>query len=165
MSETNMDAFDETQGTCLPANSLPEGWEWVQWWDGSGHLRSPDGKNYFGYDMSPYSMQGGIEYNRMDARQYDVFWGSFDEFKAYAESIVAKTIEFSKTEQSVSSDAERVSSKANEIKDAADAAQIKPQLSLDDWSKEIERARENAKRGDIGNNVKHQKPKSNDMLR
>ena len=45
-----------------PAASLPDGWEWHCWGDGSGSLQAPDGRSFFRYDCIPYANSGEIEY-------------------------------------------------------------------------------------------------------
>lgn len=71
------------------AESLPEGWSWVNHKDGSGHLESPDGKAYFSYDEAPYYPHG-IEYKETKDGTYGPYWGSIDDFKGYAEKIVER---------------------------------------------------------------------------
>ncbi len=70
------------------AATLPVGWGWEEWIDGSGLLRSPDGIVFFDYDRNPYANQGGIEFRATTEHPYDVFWGSLSEFKDHAESAV-----------------------------------------------------------------------------
>lgn len=79
----NEDFFSDLRIT--PAESLPEGWNWGQYDDGSGSLRSPSGKHLFSYDLAPYHSIGGIEYQKIDHSRWDIFWGTFAEFKKYAE--------------------------------------------------------------------------------
>lgn len=75
----------------VPAKELPEGWTWIEYDDGSGHLEAPDGKRYYNYDLSPYHAMGGIEYRETIAKHgeffpWDIFWGTLTEFKELAES-------------------------------------------------------------------------------
>lgn len=35
----------------VPAKTLPKGWCWFQYDDGSGYLKGPDGKMFFDYDQ------------------------------------------------------------------------------------------------------------------
>ena len=80
--------------TVTPAMSLPEGWTWRDWDDGSGSLNGP-AKNQrflFGYDLSPYSSSGGIEYQESTERPYNVFWGTLAEYKEWAEARVQKVL-------------------------------------------------------------------------
>ena len=44
--------IDDVETTKVPAKQLGEGWSWVKYSDGSGHLESPDGKEYMIYDLS-----------------------------------------------------------------------------------------------------------------
>lgn len=69
----------------LPTAFLPKDWFWCQYGDGSGSLRSPDGKHLFIYDLAPYHAEGGIEYQKTVHSRWNVFWGTFDEYKKYAE--------------------------------------------------------------------------------
>lgn len=81
----------------VQAENLPKGWVWTHWDDASGHLESPDGKDYFSYDWSTG------EYKITPDRKYDFFLkenfasggysiGSFSEFKEYAEKWVSDHI-------------------------------------------------------------------------
>ena len=70
------------------AKTLPRGWVWIQYYDGSGHLESPDRKVGFHYDLTTYP--GDIEWRKTKDHAWGVFYGSFDEFKEYAESVVKK---------------------------------------------------------------------------
>ena len=69
-------------------------WVWKSWDDMSGHLESPDGKEYFVYDWSTYEYKvdgGGSWDSFRDADpDRDV---SFGAFKKYAESYVKKNID------------------------------------------------------------------------
>lgn len=71
------------------AKTLPTGWCWAAYGDGSGSLRSPDGKHFFSYDLQPYHNLGGIEYQENGDSRYGPFWGSMDEFKRHAESVIS----------------------------------------------------------------------------
>lgn len=46
-NKTDFDSYTRVQ-----AMLLPEGWFWTDYDDGSGDLESPDGKRFFGYDLS-----------------------------------------------------------------------------------------------------------------
>lgn len=78
----------------VPAETLPEGWSWRMFNDGSGGLMSPGGNDYFSYDRQPYSTSGGIEYKKRNDSQWDVFWGSFDDFKSHAENVISKEFSY-----------------------------------------------------------------------
>jgi len=66
------------------AERLPIGWIWTDYYDGSGHLESPDGKEYFSYDL----FTG--EYDMYHDRKWR-FWKNYpdtmslSEFKEFAE--------------------------------------------------------------------------------
>ena len=75
-----------------PAANLPVGWLWKEYIDGSGHLESPIGVSFYSYDLQPYSLSGGIEYQNLPNTDFEVFKGSFKEFKAYAEAIIGKEL-------------------------------------------------------------------------
>ena len=76
----------EEEGTIIAAASLPAGWHWRQFHDGSGSLLSPSSESFFSYDLRPYFTLGGIEYRETDKSDWNVFWGSFDDFKNHAEN-------------------------------------------------------------------------------
>ncbi len=78
--------------TIVKARALPNDWQWHRYEDGSGHLQAPDGETYFPYDLGPYAFQGGIEYKQPHSMQWDIFWGSFEEFTAFAEKQVAQEL-------------------------------------------------------------------------
>lgn len=82
----------------IQAENLPEGWVWQQYDDGSGHLKSPDGTDYFCYDWTT----GEYKTTRED-KHYDFFLdenystggysiGSFSEFKSYAENWINNNV-------------------------------------------------------------------------
>ena len=75
---------------CVPANSLPEGWFWNGWDDGSGCLKSPIGERYFSYDLT--TVEGGVEYKVSSTYSWNAFFGSFTGFKEFAESYVKDNI-------------------------------------------------------------------------
>ena len=82
---------EEFKRTVTPAAALPDGWNWVDWTDGSGHLEGPNRENLFDYDCLPYANAGGIEYQASPPLgSWNVHWGSLSEFKARVESIVSK---------------------------------------------------------------------------
>lgn len=76
--------------------TLPEGWEWKDFEDGSGCLKSPDGKRQFSYDMMPYAAEGGIEYQN-NVGTWGTFYGSLNEFKAFAEENIAAQLTLTKS--------------------------------------------------------------------
>lgn len=73
--------------TKTQAATLPEGWTWHCWNDGSGYLQAPNGgAGYFFYDCVPYVNAGEIEYYRYEHHKgYWTFEGSLEAFKEYAE--------------------------------------------------------------------------------
>ena len=71
------------------AQTLPTGWEWVKYDDGSGHLEGPEGQQFFSYDLSPYASSNGVEFKETDADRWSVFWNSPDkDFWTHAEERV-----------------------------------------------------------------------------
>lgn len=82
----------DIQCAVTPAQSLPSGWNWNDWDDGSGGLYSPNQEDYFSYDLTPYHSLGGIEYKETTGvyEGWNIFWGSLPEFKRYAEFVVRK---------------------------------------------------------------------------
>lgn len=76
----------------LPAESLSAGWIWEHFEDGSGHLKSPEGQVYFGYDKQPY-YPNGVEYQTTRSDMYKTFWGSFEEFQEHAEACIQTQLE------------------------------------------------------------------------
>ena len=82
---------EETVCVETTADNLPEDWRWIQYHDGSGHLESPDGASWFSYDsLTSCASMNGIEYRKSNSYDYDVFYGSFDEFKVFAEIAINK---------------------------------------------------------------------------
>lgn len=79
----------------VPAQSLPDGWVWEHYDDGSGGLRSPEGQSYFSYDIQPYHPVG-IEYHRTDRERWGPYWGSFQEFQEFAEKDIQAELERSR---------------------------------------------------------------------
>lgn len=83
---------DDFTPTITPAASLPDGWFWRDFNDGSGGLQSPDRKTHFDYDLHTcYGYIGGIEYKDRQDGEWDVFFGCLSEFKEFAEEQIAKT--------------------------------------------------------------------------
>lgn len=91
------DNIKSNEDTKKQAVSLPDGWHWVNYDDGSGHLQSPDGKDYFSYDWTTG------EYKITPDKSYDFFMvenyesggysiGSFADFKEYAEKWVKDNV-------------------------------------------------------------------------
>ena len=80
---------DEVRTELRKASTLPSGYIWVMWTDGSGYLKHPDGTSSFEYDLNPYYNEGGIEYQKRRGEPWDVFWGKLDEFFKYAEKEIS----------------------------------------------------------------------------
>lgn len=59
----------------VPAKTLPKGWCWFQYDDGSGYLKGPDGKMFFDYDQAQ-----SIPGNEMS------------DFKAFAECFIRQNV-------------------------------------------------------------------------
>lgn len=47
----SVDDYDDTEAKIVSCKKLGEGWLWHKYDDGSGHLQSPDGKEYMLYDL------------------------------------------------------------------------------------------------------------------
>lgn len=45
------DDYDDMEAKIVPCKKLGEGWFWHKYNDGSGHLQSPEGKEYMSYDL------------------------------------------------------------------------------------------------------------------
>lgn len=45
------DDYDDMKAKIVPCKKLGEGWFWHKYNDGSGHLESPEGKEYMSYDL------------------------------------------------------------------------------------------------------------------
>ena len=80
--------------TKTPAKTLPKGWVWVDYNDGSGHLESPDGFRYFSYDMETaeyWDIDGNIQF------MFGPEWRNpypmampYEEYKQFAENAIIK---------------------------------------------------------------------------
>ena len=105
---------DDVDEKKSPAATLPEGWEWVDYDDGSGSLRAPDGKHYFSYDLhTSYTPMGGIEY--METNDWTAFYGSLSDFKMHAENVVSeKYLDLNKIEDLISQ-ANAISEQAQQL--------------------------------------------------
>lgn len=75
-----------------PAKNLSAGWEWIDYDDGSGCLKSPSGESFYSYDLFPYHNTGGIEYKAWDGAPWRVVYGSLDDFKQSAEIILRQQL-------------------------------------------------------------------------
>ena len=74
-----------------PAETLPEGWEWRHYGDGSGSLRDPNGKAWISYDRQPYANVCWVEYQFCVA--WSLFQDSFEKFIGFAENLVRPVVE------------------------------------------------------------------------
>ncbi len=79
------------------AKTLPEGWIWIDYDDGSGCLESPDRTTYFSYDgntgeykVTPVSSTKFFLNENYEAGKY--VRASISEFKAFAENYVKENI-------------------------------------------------------------------------
>ncbi len=92
---------------------LPDGWEWVNYEDASGHLKSPEGKPYFSYDWTT----GEYKITK-EQKHYDFFLdeninssgysvGSFSDFKKMAEEYIVSNV-LSKEKSSVRDKLEKI---------------------------------------------------------
>ena len=59
--------YDDVEIVKIPAKKLEEGWFWYKYSDGSGHLKSPDGKIYMEYDLQTH------EYKITPNSRYEFF--------------------------------------------------------------------------------------------
>jgi len=84
---------DEYKISILSTQELPDGWEWQCYKDGSGSLVNVnEKKHYFSYDLQPYANQNGIEFKKTEKDHYDIYWGTFENFRKFAESVVKERI-------------------------------------------------------------------------
>lgn len=77
----------------FPADTLPGGWTWHCWNDGSGHLESPAGNSLFSYDTNPYANCGEIEYRKDRNSGWTTFEGSLTSFRQFAEEVILKQMQ------------------------------------------------------------------------
>ena len=81
------------QNLHVPTATLPKGWHWNHYEDGSGGLRSPEGKSSFSYDLATsYAVRGDIEFKRTPYHPWEVFHGTLTEFQAMAESEIRRVL-------------------------------------------------------------------------
>ena len=72
-----------------PAKTLPTGWVWVRYDDGSGHLESPDGKSWFSFDLDTNEYKGlDGHWMLMDKSKGNIF----EEFVKHAEETMSDII-------------------------------------------------------------------------
>lgn len=82
----------------IQAETLPEGWIWTHYDDKSGHLESPNGDEYFSYDMitGEYKITPEKSYDFFLVERYDSSCGysvgGFQDFIDFAEKYIQKNI-------------------------------------------------------------------------
>ncbi len=76
------------QGKIVPAASLPEGWNWYDYYDGSGSLQFND-KEFFIYNIQAFG--DTIEYKREPHASWSFFNGKLKGFKIFAERLIRMT--------------------------------------------------------------------------
>lgn len=87
LDDVTYDFFEESPET-TPATNLPDGWVWVDYWDGSGSLHSPNDKQYFSYDLQT------CEYDRYNNGKWN-YWEPpmfLPIFKDFAEKEILKLL-------------------------------------------------------------------------
>lgn len=80
----------------VPAKTLPKGWCWFQYNDGSGYLKGPEGKMFFDYDQQT----GEYRVTEDDAwgawHDYDqaqsISGNEMSDFKAFAECFIRQNV-------------------------------------------------------------------------
>lgn len=53
----DIDSYHDNEVVIVPAQKLGDGWNWHKYDDGSGHLESPEGKEYMSYDLQTNEYQ------------------------------------------------------------------------------------------------------------
>lgn len=79
-----------------PASDLPEGWSWNDYDDGSGSLKSPNGRSYYSYDLQTQEYKlpyGKNEWTDMKDRSENL--KSLNEFKSFAENDLREKVQLS----------------------------------------------------------------------
>ncbi|MDR6156678.1 hypothetical protein QF023_000194 [Chryseobacterium sp. SLBN-27] len=95
--EKNVDFFSDEgfEENLIPASSLPDGWTWNDYDDGSGSLKSPSGHRYYSYDLQ--TQEYTLPYGRREWTGMRDFYDapkSLNEFKSYVESdLKAKAVQ------------------------------------------------------------------------
>ena len=95
--EKNVDFFSDEgfEENLIPASSLPNGWTWNDYDDGSGSLRSPSGHRYYSYDLQ--NQEYTFPYGRREWTGMRDFYDapkSLNEFKSYVENdLKAKAVQ------------------------------------------------------------------------
>lgn len=82
---------DEVAGIIkFNAYSMQEGWYWEEW-NRVGALYSPDGEEYFEYDLNSFNGHA-VEYRETRTSSWQIFDGSEYEFHKFAEKIVREKL-------------------------------------------------------------------------
>ncbi|WP_312901657.1 hypothetical protein [Chryseobacterium taichungense] len=95
--EENADFFSDEgfEENLIPASSLPDGWTWNDYDDGSGSLKSPSGHRYYSYDLQ--TQEYTLPYGRREWTGMRDFYDapkSLNEFKSYVENdLKAKAVQ------------------------------------------------------------------------
>ena len=82
----------------VQSKTLPEGWIWYKYYDKSGHLESPNGEDYFSYDMTTgeYKITPESSYDFFLEENYDIpggySIGGFQDFIDFAEKYIKDNI-------------------------------------------------------------------------
>lgn len=115
--ESTVQRISKNEKINLQNETLPKGWEWEQYEDGSGHLKSPEGKTYFSYDWTTgeYKITDDKPYEsflkeNINSRGYSI--GSFSDFKKMAESYIKENV-LQKEKSSVRDKLEKIKTNDN----------------------------------------------------
>lgn len=82
----------------VQSKTLPEGWIWCKYDDNSGHLKSPNGEDYFSYDMNTgeYKITPESSYDFFLEENYDIpggySIGGFQDFVNFAEKYIKENV-------------------------------------------------------------------------
>lgn len=82
----------------VQSKTLPKGWIWYKYYDKSGHLESPNGEDYFSYDMTTgeYKITPESSYDFFIEENYDVpggySIGGFQDFIDFAEKYIKENV-------------------------------------------------------------------------
>lgn len=79
------DEFDDFEETIVPAKKLGEGWDWHMYDDGSGYLKSPEGKEYMSYDLctNEYMLDNNSDWEFFPLSYYYIDGIEPSEFKPF----------------------------------------------------------------------------------
>lgn len=86
------DFYNDFSYVTVPAKTLPSGWNWHYYNDGSGCLQSPEGKDYFLFDRATCNWKG-VEYQEKEGLYYAFHWGSMRDFQEYAEQYILRMLQ------------------------------------------------------------------------